>query len=379
MIKEKNFSNIIDPWIEHIDISGMPESRFATLNRYRQLSYFKKIPTIEVQSRKDILVLGTGIYKSFDINLRKRTHVVISARDFLRDFLVLGEVFKSFTFNLSIYGMIYSQLVNKNQTDSFLNVKYALSVIKPKVIVLRSTIDPINRVWAFWANELNIKVVCIQHGIFSSKVNKNLLERDIVDYYVVLGTKQSEIISSIIPIHKHINIFESSSFIFQFENKKKINICFIGSDYERYSEAGKIMKEKLLDIYTDLIQALSIDKSVEYKLFYKMHPSETKMNKVLRLAKTLKKTEYDKIDVFFGVTSTLLMDLSSRHKCVIQLRSKFLDVDNYQDLGYCASVDIDNIKARGLLSTLEKIKKYPCLKEKSLSKVIESISNLKSN
>jgi len=375
MINEKDFSNIIDPWIEHIDIFGMPESRFATLNRYRQLLCFKKIPTIEVKRRKDVLVLGTGIYKRFDLNLRKKTHVVISARDILRDFSVLGEVSKSFTFNLSIYGIIYNQVVNNNRTDSFLNIKYALSVIKPKVIVLKSTIDPINRVWAFWANELNIKIVCIQHGIFSSKVSLNLLERDIVDYYVVLGTKQSEIISPIIPIHKHINIFKSSSFIFQLENKKIFNICFIGSDYERYSEAGKIMKGKLLDIYTDLIQTLAIDKSVEYKLFYKMHPSETKMNKVLRLAKTLKKTEYNKIDVFFGVSSTLLMDLSSKHMCTIQLRSKFLDVDNYQDLGYCASIDIDYIKTKGLLATLEGIKTYPCLKEKSLSKVVESILN----
>jgi len=371
--KNKDFSNIVDPWIDYKDVVGIPESRVATLNRYRQISFLSKFPRIEVKRRSDILVMGTNIYKKLDSNLKARTHVVISARDALRDFSILGKLARSFTFDLAIYGHIYNQIINSHNSDEFLNIRYTLSVIKPKVVILKSTIDPINRVWAFWAHKLNIKVVCIQHGIFSSRANLEMMERDIVDYYVVLGIKQSEIISPIIPEHKHINIFESGSFSCKLKDKKTISICFIGTDYERYSEAGKKRKEEVLDIYIDLINTLSQDKSVEYNFFYKMHPSETRGNKVIRLSKIIQKTDFNKIDVFFGVASTLLMELASLHRCAIQLRSKSIQMDNYQELGYCASIEIDKIKDKGLLTILEENNTFPCLKERSLSKVIDSI------
>ena len=373
MIKEKDFSNITDPWIDHKDVVGISESRMATLNRYRQMLFLSKFPRIEVKKRRDILVMGTNIYKKLDSNLKQKTHVVISARDVLRDFSVLGKIARSFTFDLAIYGRIYNQIIDRSNSEEFFNVKHALDIIKPKIIILKSTIDPINRVWAFWANKLNIKVVCVQHGIFSSRVKLETIERDIVDYYITLGDKQSNIIKSIIPKRKHVNLFESSSFSCKLKNKKTISICFIGTDYERYSEAGKKKKEKVLDIYIELVNALSQDKDIEYKFFYKMHPSETKGNKIMRLSKMIQKADYDKIDIFFGTASTLLMELASLGKCAIQLRSKSLPLDNYQELGYCASIEINNIKDKGLLTILKENETYPCLKEKSLSKIVASI------
>ena len=373
MTKEKDFSNITDPWIDYKDVIGIPESRTATLNRYRQMLFLSKFPRIEVKKRRDILVMGTNIYKKLDSNLKQKTHVVISARDVLRDFSVLGKIARSFTFDLAIYGRIYNQIIDRSNSEEFFNVKHALDIIKPKIIILKSTIDPINRVWAFWANKLNIKVVCVQHGIFSSRVKLETIERDIVDYYITLGDKQSNIIKSIIPKRKHVNLFESSSFSCKLKNKKTISICFIGTDYERYSEAGKKKKEKVLDIYIELVNALSQDKDIEYKFFYKMHPSETKGNKIMRLSKMIQKADYDKIDIFFGTASTLLMELASLGKCAIQLRSKSLPLDNYQELGYCASIEINNIKDKGLLTILKENETYPCLKEKSLSKIVASI------
>ena len=373
MTKEKDFSNITDPWIDYKNVTGIPESRVATLNRYRQILFLSKFPKIEVKERRDILVMGTSIYKRLDSNLKKNTHVVISARDILRDFSILGKLARSFTFDLAIYGCIYNQITSENSSEEFLHIKHALNAIKPKVIILKSTIDPINRVWAFWANKLNIKVVCMQHGIFSSKANVEIMERNIVDHYITLGDEQSNIIKSIIPKRKHINLFESGSFSCELKNKANISICFIGTDYERYSEAGKRNKEKVLDIYMNLISATSQDKGVEYKFFYKMHPSETKGNKVMQLSKMIQKTDYGRIDIFFGVASTLLMELASLGKCAIQLRSESLQLDDYQKMGYCGSIKIDQIKNKGLLNIIEENNSFPCLKEKSLSEIIVSI------
>ena len=93
MTKEKDFSNITDPWIDYKDVIGIPESRMATLNHYRQILFLSKLPRIEVKKRRDILVMGTSIYKRLDSNLKQKTHVVISARDVLRDFSILGKLF----------------------------------------------------------------------------------------------------------------------------------------------------------------------------------------------------------------------------------------------------------------------------------------------
>ncbi len=373
MSNAEDFFKIIDPWVGHDDVVGIQESKNKTLNTYRQILFLSKFPRIEVKKRKDILVIGTNIYKRLDSNLKQKTHVVVSARDILRDFFILIKLIRSFTFDLSIYGRIYNQIFNRNNLEKFSDIKQALIIIRPKLIILKSTIDPINRVWAFWANQLNIKVACIQHGIFSSRSELEVMERDIVDYYIVLGAKQSEIISPIIPKYKHINRYEKSSYSCKLKNKKIISICFIGSDHERYSKKGKKNKEKILDIYMDLISSLSHDKKTSFKFFYKRHPSETRENKVIRQAKLIQKKDYNKIDIFVGVASTLLMELASIHKCAIQVRSKSLMLDNYQKLGYCASIEINKIKKKGLLNILEEVNTFPCLKEKSLSEIISSI------
>ena len=72
MTKEKDFSNITDPWIDYEDVIGIPESRVVTLNRYRQILFLSKFPRIEVKRRRDILVMGTNIYKGPDSNLKQK-------------------------------------------------------------------------------------------------------------------------------------------------------------------------------------------------------------------------------------------------------------------------------------------------------------------
>jgi hypothetical protein len=168
-------------------------------------------------------------------------------------------------------------------------------------------------------------------------------------------------------------MFESSSFSCELKNKKIVSICFIGSDEERYSELGRQIKENILDVYMELINILGKETGIKYKFYYKQHPSETKGNRITQLSRTINKNDYNKIDIFIGAASTLLMELASLHKCAIQLRSKSLQFDNYQKLGYCASIEIDKIKSEGLLAIIEENNTFPCLKEKSLSKIITSL------
>lgn len=377
MTKKINFTNIINPWDSNKKKSGVPGSKLATMSRYRLALFFPIFPRLEIKRKKDIIVMGTGLYKKLDPELRKHTHVVISAKDILRDFNILFSLIRSFTFDLNIYSKIYKQIYKKSKGAQFLNVKKSLQKINPKLLILKSTIDPINSVWAFWARKLNIKVVCIQHGIFSSKSDPAVLERDIVDFYFTLGAKQSEMISSVIPKKKHINLYDQENYSCNFENKKNISICFIGSDHERYSAAGIKNKEKVLNIYIKVIDYLQKEKDVEYKFYYKMHPSETRNNnKILPLVQIIDESEYSKVDIFFGIASSLIVKLASLHKFAIQLRSKNLPLDDYEELGYCGSIDIDEIKRRGLNSILKKNKVFPCVKEKEISSILRSMKLL---
>ena len=200
-MKKIEFNNVLNPWIGHEDVTGVRESKEALLHNYKKVLFLSLFPRISVKRKSDIVVMGTSIYKKLDPRLRKKSFVVISARDILRDFSVIGKLVRSFTFDLAIYKRAYDQIINNKNSEEFLYVKHILVEISPKIIILKSTFDPINRIWAFWANQLNIEIVCIQHGIFSSKTNPKIMERDIVDYYIVTGDKQSEIISPVIPKH----------------------------------------------------------------------------------------------------------------------------------------------------------------------------------
>ncbi len=375
MPENKNTSFVLDPWKNYEHLIGINESKAATMHNYRKALFFSKIPKIERKKKNDLVVMGTGLYLKLDQSLRQKTHVVISARDILKDYAILVNLRASFTLDLSIYGRVYNQLINHYKEEVFLNIKLALLEINPKILLLKSTIDPINRIWAYWASELGIKVICLQHGIFSTKAIPELMERDIVDFYISLGQKQAEIIEPVIPKYKHINFYESSNFICNL-NKDTISVCFIGSDHERYSDKGKQNKQKILDIYHETIIALQKEKSTKYNFFYKMHPSETTNVKINSSVKIIKELDFKRIDIFFGIASSLLVQLSSLHKCAIQLRSKSLPLDNYQELGYCASIEIDKIKSKGLLAIIEENNTFPCLKEKSLSKIIASLLKL---
>ncbi len=91
-----------------------------------------------------------------------------------------------------------TKLLIKIKERFLLNIKPIEKLI-PRVLTSKiNNQNPINRIWAYWASELNIKVVCLQHGIFSTRAVPELMERDIVDFYISLG-KQSDILEPVIP------------------------------------------------------------------------------------------------------------------------------------------------------------------------------------
>lgn len=280
--------------------------------------------------------------------------------------------FKKITLDLNIYKKIYNNIINKK----FFNSSHINNIIKkvsPKILIITSTIDPIQRLWAYYAKENGIKVICFQHGLFSSKNSVLALERDIVDFYFSINNYQSKLIQKIIPKKKHRLLNEKSSFYYKL-TKKILNICLIGNDYERYGKEGIKLKNKTLKIYKSLISTLLTEKQIKFNFFYKKHPSEKIYNNIINGVSFIDSKAYKSIDIFFGVSSTLLFELASKRKCAIQLTSRTLNFDRYEKSSFCKTISLETIKKKGLISLFPKKGiKIPCLKSKNLYILLNNI------
>ena len=125
------------------------------------------------------------------------------------------------------------------------------------------------RLWTYYANKNKIKVVCLQHGLFSAFNAPEALESNIVDYYFSYSKKQSKLIQGVIPKIKHQFLNTENFFTYKIPKKKLFKVCLIGNDYERYGPQGVKRKIATLKIYNRLLKVLQQDNSRHYNVFYK--------------------------------------------------------------------------------------------------------------
>ena len=375
--KSKNeFLNVIDPWEEFNYIKGMKESKHSLLKTYKKITKFPLPGRLSNNSPSEIVVIGVATTFLLSNDFKKKCHVVLKPKDLFRYRSYLLKFFKNFTLDLRIYKNIYEQLIKYNNTE-YEYIKKILLKISPKILIISSTIDPIQRVWVFWAKKLNIKIICVQHGIFSSLSAPEVLERNIVDYYFSLCKKQSKLIKKIIPLNKHRYLYSEGSFDYKTPKLKKLRICLIGTDHERYGLKGKKNKLSILKIYKSLIKLISSNLKFEYEIFYKKHPSEEFIGEIENYVKEIKDNEIDSIDIFFGIASTKLMNLASQHRCAIQISSKNFPQDEYENFNFCKTIKIEEIKKKGFKFLNQKKINIPFLKKnrfnQNLANILDSL------
>ena len=139
MLENKNTSFVLDPWKNYEHLIGINESKAATMHNYRKALLFSKIPKIERKKKNDLVVMGTGLYLKLDQSLRQKTHVVISARDILKDSVMFEHPVAAFNRriwfektlvyqvslveNLTIYEHFWPSIELVGRHQSFLNHK----------------------------------------------------------------------------------------------------------------------------------------------------------------------------------------------------------------------------------------------------------------
>ena len=371
-----NINEVLNPWSGFEKLTGVLNSKKSLLINYSKINNLPIKIRLSKKKRCDLLVIGFSTYNELDINLQKRSHVFLRPRDLLKFKFKILKSLGNFTFDLKTYSEIYLHLKLKN----IYNFNYydgQLKKILPKAILIQSTIDPIQRLWVYWAKKFGIKIICQQHGIFSSLSVPEIKESNIVDYYLSFGKKQSELIKKIIPIYKHINLYNQKFFYSKINSKRKLNICLVGTDHERYGVKGQKNKETILSIYKKFI--ISSNKNILQKInfFYKKHPSEFLFNDIFENASIFRSKNYDDIDIYVGIASTMLMNMASKKVCTIQILSKDFIQDNYETYGFCKSIGIDSNNYVNLDFLLNSKIKIPYLQKKNINKILNDI--LKNN
>lgn len=357
-IREYIIRRLIDPQGE-FTIWGK-----AILEAYSRIAKFAFMPTLGLSRRSEILVLGVRIFNQLSETTRRQTHLVMTARDILRS----KNLPRSLTYDLKIYSELYSLIKNNNlkaYEGCRRRVEIILSNTRAKIVVANSTIDPINRLWIQVANDMGLRTICVQHGVYSQAVPKHVLEEDIIDQYVALDDGQKIILQKNIAPEKIIPLGMRDTFDWK-PSPEPLKICFIGEDWERYGFHQ--LKHLIIGRYIEIAKYL---KSLGYNNFYyKPHPSEKMFLNIFDYAKLLKVDSIDVPDVYMGFSSTLLKDVSSRKKLAIQILDRGTGADNFQELGYCQSITNDDDLLEGIMNMVRVQRMVPFINNRKLDEVL---------
>ena len=368
-----NYQKIIYPWIGKVLNQKARANKNFIINNYSKIKNFLLPPLISSKNHHDIIVIGIKQYLQLPKKIKKKSHIILKPRDLLDNKIEIIKNLRKITFDLLIYKKIYNNLIEKKNLK-YDYIKNIIQEINPRILIITSTLDPVQRLWAYYARETSVKVICIQHGIFSNRSGSKALEEDIIDYYISISKEQSKIIQKIIPKKKHILLHKKNFFIYKFPKKININICLVGNDYENYGRNGIIFKEKILKIYISLIKLLYSQNLKKFKIYYKKHPSEKLLDSIINKVSFINSKNLNSIDIFFGVSSTLLFNLASKKKCTIQLYSRILKIDNYEKNSFCKTINIDIIKKKGFFNLFpENGLRIPYLKKKNLYTILNNI------
>lgn len=367
---ENNFDKAIDPWKGFEHIQGINNSKLSILNTYKKIIYFPLLPFFSLKRKSDIVVIGMSNYVKMSEEFKSISHVIMRPRDLIRYPRDNLKILNNFSMDFALYKKIYLQLIN-NKNFQYNYILDILKIVSPKILIVGSTIDPVQRLWIFFAKKLKIKILCIQHGVFSSLSAPNVLESNITDYYYSFCPKQSKLIENIIPISKHRHLYSEERFIY----KKKYNtttICLIGTDHERYGSKGKQNKEAIINIYKRLIRVIKKNRDIKFKILYKKHPSEEWIGNLKKHVLLTKNVNSKNVDIFFGVASTMLIKLASNRKCTIQLASADFIQDRYENYSFCKTVDIEKIEENGINFLVQNEIEIPCLKENNFNELLKN-------
>lgn len=214
--------------------------------------------------------------------------------------------------------------------------------------------------------------VCIQHGVFQSITDPDVIDGWYCDRFICYDKYQKEIIANAGISTEKLKVggFYSSAHtpIRELNTPNTRRICFLGQPWYKY---GDDFKDKYLSIYYELKRTLL---EVGYVLYYKPHPWEQGAEYLGCIENIFKGSMLDVIDhfdVFFSYTSTALLETSRSGRVSVQIFDEKFKCDRFSKFNYAYTIDSDEVNDSQLL--LQKVTSNPTIPESNTPKEITKL------
>lgn len=254
--------------------------------------------------------------------------------------------------NAEMWGALATGLTTKDDSHLvFMGGKYSGLIQRASakkcnpVLIVENDSLPLQRFFCNVATYTGLKTVCIQHGLFQSKTEPQIIDGWKCDHFIVYDEKQKGIIASLgVDKNKMViggfyhPILPTSTLPLDTQSRK---VCFLGQPWFRY---GDKYKQK----YIQLLDALNAEmKKINCQLGFKPHPWEKDAPYIGQLDNIFNGDMGQAIaeyDVFLSFTSTALLEVSLAGKVAIQIIDDSFESDDFNELGYAYSIKSDDLK-----------------------------------
>lgn len=300
-----------------------------TLNAYKRFRLLWWLPHFCFNWRKrDCLVIGLGLVEKLRaVGTVDTFNIILTGRDFRR--LKYIPKNSGLVACLGFYGRFYRLFVSNKGSGSICSkIDYILGQSGAKVLIVNNTISPFNIAFAFRAKFFGIKVIVVQHGIYSEFVVREKIDRCCFDRFFFLNSRQQNILTPLFIkngcLGEFYNLGRNVELWFMTQKKWcDIKIGFVGVDIEKQSYVGE--KLMILNHYSSLAMAIE-SRFPGVRFVYRCHPSE--IDKGQRFFDT-EEHGSAKCDFYIGVFSTFLLDCLEIGIPSVQILLKGIVVDEF--------------------------------------------------
>jgi len=303
-------------------------SRFNSVEKKRFVFVSSKFRDLIKDLNQDAMLFGSP--KDIFFVLKNR----ITYYDYVRIMTELYKIF--FKHDLNFDSLESQRLIE--------GVGNLLAKISPEFLVVWNDSLFLERFLIHIARKMGIRSFCIQHGIFSERINFKLLDGHFADYMFVWGESQAKIYLKNGYDRDRLKIlgypFKTNKV--KVDETNKNSVCILGEDWERYKEELGKKKKEIFE------KASSILRSKGFRVYYKPHPAEKSVNYYPDNAEVFRSSinnTLNHFDIFISLTSTALLEASLYGKIAIQIYDPAFNRENFQEIGYGYSINVKDIES----------------------------------
>jgi hypothetical protein len=223
-------------------------------------------------------------------------------------------------------------------------IEKCLIVLSPRAIILSNDSLFLERVIAYAARNVGIKIVTLQDGLFMDSSPSHIYHGRYSDFIMLWGEYFKEVyLKNKVCDPSRIIVmgypFEINATIKKSLCVSNIVVCMLGQPWESYySDLWDAKCRHIRMLYT-------ICRKLGFEFIYRPHPFEVKKTLISTFPwlnftsknESLEDSIY-KYDIFLSQSSTALVEAAIRGKYAVQLIDASFLTENYQELGVCYAV-----------------------------------------